>query len=104
MRQDETHLRREAQKFQDVFRKHQEDYDRIVNYVAVQAKNKHVQLASAAYKDIESEIYEYAVYLQANELATSETYESIPFKNQCFVINNLEKSMKEVNKQIAHNE
>lgn len=60
-----------------------------MNYVSVQNKNKHVQQASVVYKNIESDIYEYAVYLQANELATSETYESIPFKNQCFVIDNL---------------
>jgi hypothetical protein len=71
--------------------------------VAAQTKNKHVQQASIIYKDIESEIYEYAVYLQANELASSQTYESIPFQSQCFVINNLESSMKELNKAIAHN-
>jgi uncharacterized protein YlxW (UPF0749 family) len=52
MRQDETYLRREVQKFQAVFSKCQEDYDRIVNYVVVQTKNKHVQEAGVVYKNI----------------------------------------------------
>lgn len=46
-------------------------------------------MASRDYKEIESDIYEFAVYLQANELATSMIYESIPVQNQNFVIEHL---------------
>ena len=36
-------------------------------------------MISKDYKEIESYIYEYAVYLQANELANNPSYEPKPF-------------------------
>ena len=43
-----------------------------------QSKNQIVKLAGEHYKLIEADIYEYAVYLQANVLANSLAYESVP--------------------------
>lgn len=37
-------------------------------------------MISADYKRIEEDIYEYAVYLQANQLATSLDFEPLPFQ------------------------
>ena len=65
-----------------------------------QTKNKHVKNASEDYKEIEAAIYDYAAYLQANQLATSLTYESIPLQNQRFVLDGLEKELKDVNSSI----
>jgi hypothetical protein len=38
-----------------------------------------IRIASQDYKEIESDIYEYAVYLQSNELASELNYEPHPF-------------------------
>ena len=80
--------------------KYEEAYHKLTSYVEKCSKNKHVQLASEDYKIIQSELYEYAVYLQANQLATSFTYESIPLQNQLFIINGLEAEAKDVNKRL----
>ena len=37
-------------------------------------------MISADYKAIESNLYEYAVYLQSNELASSFSYQPKPFR------------------------
>lgn len=78
----------------------EKDFVEIRDYVDKQTKNKHVKYASEGYKEIESTIYDYAAYLQANQLATSLTYESIPLKNQRFILENLEKELKDVNTSI----
>lgn len=39
-----------------------------------QENNKIVKLVSEDYKQIEADIYEYAVYLQSNELASNINY------------------------------
>ncbi len=44
-----------------------------------QENNKIIKLISEDYKHIESKIYEYAVYLKSNELASSLNYEPHPF-------------------------
>jgi len=38
------------------------------------------KLISEEYKEIEDDIYEYAVYLQSNELASNLDYETHPFR------------------------
>lgn len=63
-----------------------------------------MRIASQEYKEIESELYEYAVYLQANELATSLDYQSIPLMNQVFAIEKLEEELKGVNRVIIQDE
>lgn len=52
--------------------------NKILNFVETQSKNQIVKLAGEHYKKVEADIYEYAVYLQANVLANSLTYESVP--------------------------
>ena len=44
-----------------------------------QENNKILKDISEEYKTIESDIYEFAVYLQANQLATQIGYEPHPF-------------------------
>lgn len=68
----------------------------IRDYVEKQTKNLHVKSANEDYKEIEAAIYDYAAYLQANQLATSLTYESIPLQNQRFILDNLEKQLKDI--------
>jgi hypothetical protein len=44
----------------------------------MQDKSQIIKLLSEDYKQIESDIYEYASYLQANQLASSLSYEHLP--------------------------
>jgi hypothetical protein len=46
--------------------------------VNTQDKNKIIKLISEDYKHIEGDIYEYATYLQSNQLASSLTYQHLP--------------------------
>lgn len=52
----------------------------ITNFINEQ-NNKMIQMAGEEYKKIESDIYEYAVYLQSNQLASDISYEPQPFKH-----------------------
>ena len=47
--------------------------------MTVQQNKRILHMISKDYKEIESYIYEYAVYLQANELANNPSYEPKPF-------------------------
>jgi hypothetical protein len=58
-------------------------------------------MASEEYKNIECEIYEYASYLQCNQLASSLTYE--PLNITCLT-NDLEEQMKDINITLIQNE
>ena len=56
-------------------------------------------MISADYKVIESNLYEYAVYLQSNQLASSFSYQPKPFRE---IEELLEKEMRELNKELLH--
>jgi hypothetical protein len=69
-----------------------------------QGNNKLVQLASEQYKQVYSEIYEYAVYLQTNELANSLQNESIPLQYFNSLIATLDDSLETLTKTLIHNQ
>lgn len=63
--------------------------------------NKLIIMASEEYKAIEAEIYEYAAYLQCNQLASSLSYE--PLSITCLT-EDLDGQLKNVNKTLIQNE
>ena len=63
------------------------------NYVDNQ-RNKLVKMAADDYKEIESDIYDYAAYLQGNELASSLTFEPISIMSITY---DLESEIKNIN-------
>jgi hypothetical protein len=73
----------------------------MLNYVSQQETNKILKMVSKDYKQIEADIYEYAVYLQSNELATSYTYQPHPFEE---IERELMEEMKSINKTIIQQE
>lgn len=54
--------------------------EKITNYVNIQT-NRLIKMASEDYKQVESDIYEYASYLQSNQLAHDLDFEPLPFRN-----------------------
>lgn len=58
-------------------------------------------MVSEDYKRIESDIYEYAVYLQSNQLASDLNYEPAPFKS---IEENIMEEMKSINRTIIQEE
>lgn len=54
------------------------DYKEIEEFVTKQDKNKILKLVSEDYKSIEGEIYDYAAFLQSNQLASDISYQHIP--------------------------
>lgn len=58
-------------------------------------------MASEKYKEIESDIYDYASYLQCNQLASSLSYE--PLQIQCITAD-IDSKLREVNKTIIQKE
>jgi hypothetical protein len=60
-----------------------------------------LKIVSEDYKRIESDIYEYAVYLQSNQLATDINYEPAPYK---VIEEKVMEEMKNVNRAIIQDE
>lgn len=58
-------------------------------------------MASQEYKNIESDIYEYASYLQCNQLASSLEYQPL---NILCITENLEDQIKTMNRMLIQNE
>lgn len=57
----------------------QRGQERVYNFVSNQSTQQMIKLIREEYKQIESDIYEYAVYLQSNQLASTIDYEPRPF-------------------------
>jgi serine/threonine-protein kinase RIO1 len=57
-----------------------EKAEAILNYAEQQQEKKVLHWVSEAYKAIESELYDYAAYLQCNAMASSLTWEPKPFR------------------------
>lgn len=51
----------------------------MINYIETQDQNKILKLVSKDYVDIEADLYDYAVYLQHNQLANDIHYQPHPF-------------------------
>ena len=60
-----------------------------------------LRMVSEDYKRIESDIYEYAVYLQSNQMASDLNYEPAPFKS---LEENILDEMKTLNRTIIQEE
>jgi hypothetical protein len=60
-----------------------------------------LKIVSEDYKSIESDIYEYAVYLQSNQLASDLNYEPAPFK---VIEESIMEDMRNINKSIIQND
>jgi hypothetical protein len=90
----------EMERYDKEVSKVKEASEQIENYVNNQ-KNKLIIMASEDYKAIESEIYDYAAYLQCNQLASSLSYE--PLSITC-ITNDLEEQLKVINRTLIQNE
>jgi hypothetical protein len=57
-----------------------ENENKVKNFILEQRNNKIVKTIFEEYKQIEADIYEYASYLQSNQLASDLFYEPHPFR------------------------
>jgi hypothetical protein len=71
-----------------------ESENRVRNFVTEQQNNKIIKEILGEYKQIEADIYEYAAYLQSNQLASDLFYEPHPFRA---VEAQIEEELKQVN-------
>lgn len=77
------------------------DYKEIEEFITKQGKNKIIKLVSEDYKNIEGEIYDYAAFLQSNQLASDINYQHIPIVCHTF---GLEEEIASINKVLVQND
>lgn len=65
---------------QQEYNKIMQQESRVRNFVVEQQNNKLIKEVFEEYKQIEADIYEYATYLQSNQLASDLFYEPHPFR------------------------